>query len=210
MRRQAVAGAYQRYARRGTLEGLRESIAFETGVSAVIEEPIQAVSWWVLPASVDPCGPAADSDDGDADAGSSLGLTTMLAQSAPQGAVIGSTAILDRSRITAPEDFGTALFDEAAHRFSVTLYPSCCGPDQSAAVARVVDREKPAHTTYHLCRFEPRMRVGLQARVGVDAIVGRSVALGRLDETSLLGLQIGGQDGLRVGVHSRVGDGSRL
>ena len=206
--RLAIAGAYRRYGRRGTLEGLRESIAFETGVSVLIEEPIQTVSWWVLPAAVDPCGPAVDTGDGDA--ASLLGFTTMLAQSAPQGAVIGSTAILDRSRITTPEDLGTPLFDEAAHRFSVTL-PYGQTAERSAAVARIVDREKPAHTTYHLCQFEPRMRVGFQARVGIDAIVGRSAPLGRLDETSLDGgVQIGGQDGLRIGVHSRIGEGLRL
>ena len=211
MQRRAVAGAWQRYARRGTPEGLRESIAFETGVPVVIEESIQALSCWVLPALVDPCGPAADDDNFDADAGSLLGFTTMLAQSAPQGAVIGSTAILDRSRIIAPDDVGTTLFDETAHRFSVMLYQSRGGADQSAAVARVVDREKPAHTTYHLCQFEPRMRVGFQSRVGIDTIVGCSAPLGRLNETSLEGgLQIGGQDGLRIGVHSRVGDGLRL
>ncbi len=164
----------------------------------------------MLPAAVDPCGPPGDDEDDDAGAGSVLGFTTMLAQSAPLGAVIGSTAILDRSRITAPEDLGTPLFDESAHRFSVTLQSSLSA-DQTAAVARVVDREKPAHTTYHLCLFEPRMRVGFQARVGIDAIVGRSAPPGRLDETSLdSGIRIGGQDGLRIGVHSRIGDGLRL
>jgi hypothetical protein len=35
----------------------------------------------------------------------------------------------------------------------------------------VLDREKPAHTTYTLCTIGPRMRVGATARVGVDAIV---------------------------------------
>ena len=92
----------------------------------------------------------------------------------------------------------------------MTLYDGPCSAARSAAVARVVDREKPAHTTYHLCQFEPRMRVGFQARVGIDAIVGRATAPGRLDESNLIGLQLAGRDGLRVGVHSRVGEGLRL
>ena len=35
----------------------------------------------------------------------------------------------------------------------------------------LVEREKPAHCDYHLCVIEPRMRVGFQARVGIDTIV---------------------------------------
>jgi phage tail-like protein len=208
MQRQAIAGAYKSFGRRGTLEGLRESIAFETGIPVVIEEPIQDVSWWVLPGAVDACSPPVDTGEGDA--GSCLGFTTMLAQSAPQGAVVGSTAILDRSRITAPEDLGTPLFDETAHRFSITLRSGQTA-DQMAAVARIVDREKPAHTVYHVCKFEARMRVGFQARVGIDTIVGKSAPLGRLNETSLEGgVSVGGQDGLRIGIHSRIGTGLRL
>jgi hypothetical protein len=36
---------------------------------------------------------------------------------------------------------------------------------------RVIEAEKPAHTTYHLCLLEAAMRVGAQARLGIDAIV---------------------------------------
>ena len=37
----------------------------------------------------------------------------------------------------------------------------------------MIEREKPAHTAYHLCVIEPRMRVGSQARIGVDAIIAQ-------------------------------------
>ena len=40
-------------------------------------------------------------------------------------------------------------------------------------VRLVIEREKPAHTTYDLCVIQPRLRVGVQARVGVDAIVAQ-------------------------------------
>jgi hypothetical protein len=40
-------------------------------------------------------------------------------------------------------------------------------------VRAVIEREKPAHTTYHLCVIEPRMRVGAQARLGIDTIVSQ-------------------------------------
>lgn len=208
--RSAIAQAYPNFARRGTLEGLRQAVLFETGVSILIDEPVQSASWWVLPPAADPCAPQA-AEGYDSDAGSALGFTTRLAGSAPQGAVIGSTTVMDQSRITAPEDFGTPLFDELAHRFSVMLQPGPGGADLSAAVAAVLDREKPAHTVYHLCAFEPRMRVGFQARVGIDTIVGLAVPTGRLDQTSWTdGVRLGGPDSPRIGVHSRIGDGLRL
>jgi phage tail-like protein len=208
--RAAIAGAYQRYARRGTVEGLREIVAFETGVQVSLEEPIQDAGWWVLPGPPDPCGPIPDPDDGDRDAGSQLGFSTVLSQSNAQGAVIGSTAILDRSRIIAPEDVGLPLFDEVAHRFTVIL-PSQAGPDAAAAVARVVDREKPAHTTYHICSFQPRMSVGFQARIGIDTIVGGQSAQVRLDSDSAKdGIRLGGKEQPRIGMDRRIGDGLRL
>jgi hypothetical protein len=50
-----------------------------------------------------------------------------------------------------------------------------------ARIRALLDHEKPAHTTYHLCPIEPRMRVGCQARLGIDAVVGgppRALPLG--------------------------------
>jgi hypothetical protein len=52
-------------------------------------------------------------------------------------------------------------------------------------VQRILDDEKPAHTEYHLCLIEPRMRVGFQARIGVDSIVAGECAPGRLAEAEL-------------------------
>jgi hypothetical protein len=43
-----------------------------------------------------------------------------------------------------------------------------------------VDREKPAHTDYRIELIAPELRVGLQARVGIDAIVGGEPAALRL------------------------------
>ena len=43
-------------------------------------------------------------------------------------------------------------------------------------IRSILDREKPAHTDYHLCVVEPTMRVGFQARVGIDTIVAGTAA----------------------------------
>jgi len=56
--------------------------------------------------------------------------------------------------------------------FCVSVY--CAELTSTGTLIRlraVLDREKPAHTTYELCVIEPALRVGAQARVGIDAIV---------------------------------------
>ena len=49
----------------------------------------------------------------------------------------------------------------------------------------MIDAEKPAHTDYHLCLVEPDMRVGFQAQVGIDTIVGGPPPPLRLGATRL-------------------------
>jgi len=212
--RQALRQAYAQYARRGTVAGLKEAIAFETGVSVMIEEPLEDASWWALPPTTQPCGVVPPPEGADSCDGGALGLTTMLAGPAPQGAVVGSTTVLDRSRILNAEDLGLPLFDELAHRFCVYLYRGAPSA-QAQAVAAVVDREKPAHTSYHLCAIEPRMRVGFQARVGIDTVVGgpsEPSPLGAADSAAATtdGFMLGREDKLRIGVHSRIGDRLRI
>jgi hypothetical protein len=64
------------------------------------------------------------------------------------------------------------LFSETAHLFTIGLPAALLPrPDQRDLLQRIVDQEKPAHTDYHLCFVEPQMRVGLQARLGIDSIV---------------------------------------
>jgi hypothetical protein len=85
-KRERVALAYQRYAKRGTVAGLEEELRLATGVHAVIEEPVQYLGVWSLAA------------EGSGGANSVLGLTTMLVSSEPQGAVVGRSATLDHSQ----------------------------------------------------------------------------------------------------------------
>jgi phage tail-like protein len=203
--RQAIAQAYKRDARRGTIAGLLEAISFETGDTVIIEEPIQQTSWWALPATP-PCGLVEAPESN----GSMLGIGTALAGPSPDGAVVGRTAILDRSRILNAEDFGLPLFDEVAHRFCVFLY----GGGQSSrkdAIAKVIDREKPAHTSYHLCTIEPRMRIGFQARVGIDTIVGGPPEPSALGDAAIAdGLALSAENGIQIEIHSRIGSGLRI
>jgi phage tail-like protein len=101
---------------------------------------------------------------------------------------VGS-AVVGASGPQAPGDFGQGLFSDSAHLFTVLVPPSCdCGPGHNPRHQRLrdaIDAEKPAHTDYHLCFLKPRMRVGFQARLGIDAIVASGPPPGRLDEIRL-------------------------
>jgi hypothetical protein len=98
----------------------------------------------------------------------------MLAPAHLQGAVPGSSATFDQAHLSRGDRPGAPLFEDLAHRFCVQVYRAELNrPGALADVRAVLDREKPAHTSYHLCVIEARMRVGIQARVGIDAIVAQ-------------------------------------
>jgi hypothetical protein len=104
---------------------------------------------------------------------STLGADTMLASAHPQGAAVGTTATFGQSHLIYDDEYGAPLFDGIAHRFCVSAYEVDLPDDTTKARIRaIIDREKPAHTTYELCTIGPLMRVGFQARIGIDTIVG--------------------------------------
>jgi phage tail-like protein len=163
-----LADAFRLYGLRGTIEGLREYLRIYAGVNAIIEEPARDVRVWPLGSE------------------NALGFGTMLASGPLQGAVLNTTATVDQSHLTTGEDFGAALFEDVAHRFCVGVYCSeLTSLSTLDTVRQVLDREKPAHTTYELCVIQPTMRVGSQARLGIDTIV----AAGPLN--SQIGLPLG-------------------
>jgi phage tail-like protein len=154
-RRTLVAEAFGLHALRGTPEGLRRLLELTLDAPVRITEPAAAAALWAL-----------------GDDRSALGFTTMLIPAEAEGAVVGSTAIVDGSHLIDPEDAGEPLFEDLAHRFCVQAYASdLAKPGAADAVRASVEREKPAHTTYHLCLIGPHLRVGFQSRVGVDTIV---------------------------------------
>jgi phage tail-like protein len=151
-----LSEAFSLYRLRGTVAGLRRYLKIYAGVSAHIIEPARHATLWSLGMN------------------STLGFSTMLAPGAAQAAVLGSTAILDGSSLPAPSaGFGSVLFSDLANRFCVLIF---CGeltrPGALQDAKAVIEREKPAHTVCRLCVIAAAMRVGVQAMVGVNAIVG--------------------------------------
>jgi len=191
--RDAVRHAFARAGRRGTAGGLREALRVFAGVDAVIEEPILNAAWWILPSGSNPeagCACHAKESAAPVAGGDSvLGFTTMLASASPQGAVLGTSATLDQSHIIDGEDFGVPLFEAIAHQVSVLVPRGLAHCEARRQLIRtVIEREKPAHVAYHLCLIEPQLRLGWQARVGMDAIVAGPTPPGKLDENFVLGV----------------------
>jgi phage tail-like protein len=153
--REYLAGAFELYSLRGTVEGLRRYLKIYAGVNALIREPALTTTLWMLGVN------------------STLGASTMLAPGSASGAILDTSAILDESNITGPSDsFGAALFNDVAYTFCVEINAGeLSRPGALAAVQAVIAREKPAHTVCRLCIVQPRMRVGAQCRVGIDTIV---------------------------------------
>lgn len=127
--------------------------------------------------------------------------------------LVGQT-IVGESGPLEKDDFGMPLFSETAHLFTVTVPAGALQhPAQREMLQRVVEAEKPAHTDYHLCFVEPRMRVGFQARLGIDSIVA-----GPPEPLALTGSVLGvesylgkGAESGRIGqAGSRVGQSARL
>jgi phage tail-like protein len=202
-RRDAIRQAYARDARRGTARGLQDAIEREAGVRVVVREPLLHSGWWVLPDVSRSCEAGAPAWT-HAEA-SVLGWSTSLAAAEPQGAVVGTSATLDRSHLIEDEAFATPLFDEVAYQVQILMYPARGGDPQTIArVREVVDREKPAHVAYHLCVAKPELRVGLQARLGVDAILTGEPPPSRLADGGA-DIVLAGTPAGRIGPRSQLG-----
>jgi hypothetical protein len=186
-------------------------------MDVVIAEPSQSAACWALPSRVSHCQddslPSSRDPQWESTRLSVLGATTMLAPSSPQGAVVGTTAVLDRSPLVDGAKFGAPLFSDLAYQFAVLVHRGQLRDDDAMdRLHAAIDEEKPAHTSYHVCVIEPRMRVGFQARVGIDTVVGGGPRAIRTDGESPLDgtTALGGQPAGRLGQGSQIGIDTRL
>jgi phage tail-like protein len=216
--REIIERIFSLSGRRGTAAGLRECLRLFAGVDAVIEEPMLNAAWWSLPSSDSCCAECAASagqagTNWEDTRNSVLGWTTMLAPAQPQGAVVGTTAVLDQSQLITDEDFGSPLFTDVAYQFSVGVYRSqVMGSGALDKVRAVIEQEKPAHTAYQVCVIDPRFQIGLQSRLGIDTVVAgrpRSLALGT-DRSLGVDSVLAGPAPSLLGMESQLGVTTRL
>jgi phage tail-like protein len=125
----------------------------------------------------------------------------------------GGVAVAAAGDPTTAGGDGAATFADTAHRFSV-LIPEGLAPEEEAMVQRVVNLEKPAHTSFDVRRYWDYFRVG-EARLGLDTVLAaelRFVAmlLGRdyLDEGYLAAAHPMGVRDRTIADRDRLGDRS--
>lgn len=108
-------------------------------------------------------------------------------------------------------------FHVYAHRFSVFVPAALCRSTLAEnRIRAVIEAEKPGHTDYTLCKVEPHFRVGVQATVGLDTIVGRypravlnSSSLG-YDAVLNPNSDAGEPPTLQIGIQSQIGANTRV
>lgn len=202
-RRALIETAVARHERRGTPGSIRDFVELFTGIRPQIIEAFNFRGLWRL------------------DEESLLGCDTVLPAAEPDGVVVPDPcaahqgepprccppergqAVVGESGPLRRDDYGLPLFLDTAFRFDV-LVPRhrAAAPGVRDLIRRILDREKPAHTQYCLCLFDSELRVGLQALVGVDTIVGGSEPQMRLDASHLDSSIVGParEAAVRVGV----------
>lgn len=191
----------QLYARRGTPAGLRELIQIYTGLEVQIVEGYRGRRIWQLGVS------------------SALGLDSALPPAAYAGAVVpdeSAALIIGDTRVgragpLEADELGAPLFADTAFTFSVIVPAGAAASPAARTLLRaVIERERPAYAEYHLCFIEPQMRVGFQARLGIDSIVaGPPPPLDLAGSALGIGSVLGAAEpepGLgRVGARARLG-----
>ena len=154
-RRELVARAMRLMARRGTRQSIAQFVALHTGIEPVIVEAFAERRTWVLGQS------------------SRLDFDTRLAPLDPMGMVVPDHAVVGEAGPLAEHQLGLPLYAQEAYRFCVVVDGyRAADPRTVQEITRIVEREKPAHTDWRLEPVAPELRVGLQARIGIDTIVG--------------------------------------
>lgn len=165
-RRALIARAVPLLARRGSADSIAEFVELHTGVRPRIVEAWRDRRTWML------------------GRGDGLGFDTRLPALDPYGMAVAN-AVVGESGPLATHQAGLPLYAEQAYRFCVELDAyRAAQPGTLEEITRIVDREKPAHTDYRIHLIEADMRIGFQASIGIDTIIGATPIL-HLDSGSL-------------------------
>jgi len=192
--RELIAHAVHLQARRGTPASIAQFVELHTGIRPAIVEAFAQRRIWVLGVSsrldFDTRLPALEA----------AGMVLPDARAPlPCPGPIGS-AVVGASGPLTVHQHGTPLFDDEAHRFCVVVDAHRVrDPNVLAELHRIVEREKPAHTDFRVQAIAPQLLVGLQSRIGIDAIVGLQ------QTTSVDAARVGLDFFLPAGDASRVG-----
>ena len=187
-KRELLKKAFDSYRRRGTITGVETAIQDHTGVHfAKLLEHFRLRRWPVLSVIAeptkqdDPCIPEPAPKKGMC--GETLqnyrislpldGTVRLWSRDFYKRLQLTSYSQIGYFRLVSTPEPILEPFDWGAHRFTVFFPASPYSvAETKQKVQQVVEREKPAHTEAELCPVLPRLRVGVQATVGADAVVG--------------------------------------
>lgn len=205
-RRALVKNAWRLYRLRGTPEGLKLHVRLYTGIEPQILEHFKLRRWL------------------------NAGSVRLGDQSALWGADIinrlqlDTHAQLDTVQLVDTGDPLTDPFSKEAHQFTVFLPMRTGTPTdpqadalQQQTVQRIIEMAKPAHTLGYLQMTRPRFRVGIQAFIGKDTVIG-SYPEATTEGQSKLGYDTAlgqppeerGRPGMRIGNSTRIGASTLL
>jgi hypothetical protein len=87
---------------------------------------------------------------------------------------IGSNSAIGKFKLIDYGDPKLDIFNQYANQFLV-IVPRWPGAGESdlQALQQIVNASKPAHTVAEIRWAEPRLRIGTQAFIGVDTVVGK-------------------------------------
>jgi hypothetical protein len=235
LRRRFVKNAASLYALRGTREGLRRQLLFLLGMEAErrccpCDGP--RTTCHAAPAN---CAPAEERECAwqppplilehyELRRWLFLGAGRLGSQAVVWGKRIVGRSQLDANAQTTQTKLDTTQdpyrdpFHVYAHKFSVFV-PACYRESEAKrrTLENLLKSESPGHTQHQLVYVEPRFRIGFQAMIGLDTVVGRYPEGVTLNRSPLGGATVltsppgkGGTPGLAVGRSSRVGATTRL
>lgn len=199
-RRKLVRQAHRLFALRGTAEGLKLQIELYAGVRPRILEMFRLRRWLLVnSATLGDC-------------------STIFGPEVMQRLEVGVNSSIGGFQLIDYGDPSLDLFNAYANRFLVVVprWPGATESDEQA-LQRIIQMAQPAHTIGALQWAEPRMRVGLQAFVGVETVIGK-YPLGVIEGQGQLGYDtvLGNSSEekikppLRLGRTSRIGCGTRM
>jgi phage tail-like protein len=200
-RRRLVAEAHRLYRLRGTPAGIRLHLEICTGLTPYLLEDFALRRWLYV------------GSGRTGDCAAVWGADVVARMQLDSGSRIGG------SQLVGSTDPLRDPFHVSAHRFQVYLPAAgCAGEEDLRRLAeRVVELAKPAHTEGRVLLVKPRMRVGVQAYLGVDSVVGAyptqtQEGVGRLGSDTVLGASTASpaHPSLRVGRTTRVGTATVL
>lgn len=217
--RKLLKSAFQTYLRRGTVSGLEQVIQNYTGVDKIrIVEHFKFRNWTFLSATGASRGEQVGEGRGPVVTGGLNEGARLWSHALYARLQVGVQSTVGGFRLTnAPTPAGEP-YDWGANQFSV-LFPAnpYTAADTAAAIQTVLDRDKPAHTQAFLSPVFPRLRVGIQATLGVDAYVGKANAmiLGKLSSLSYDAVLAQSQSdrdvqALGLSLYPRLGEDARI